>query len=75
MDLILLAEIMVGGLLDLESRFHSSEFPRRLPWRCSSIQLIDQLFAGHYQADAYWYESERDGQIVREPVTLSEFGR
>jgi DMSO/TMAO reductase YedYZ molybdopterin-dependent catalytic subunit len=36
----------------------------------TEIQLIDRPFTGHYQADKYWYESERDGQIVREPVML-----
>jgi DMSO/TMAO reductase YedYZ molybdopterin-dependent catalytic subunit len=36
----------------------------------TDIELIDRPFAGHYQADKYWYESERAGQVVREPVTL-----
>ncbi|MGF6756242.1 molybdopterin-dependent oxidoreductase [Paraburkholderia sp. GAS42] len=36
----------------------------------TDIELIDWPFAGHYQADKYWYEWERDGQTVREPVTL-----
>ncbi len=36
----------------------------------TEIELIDRPFAGHYQADKYWYEWERDGQVVREPVTL-----
>lgn len=36
----------------------------------SEIELIDGPFAGHYQADTYWYEWDRDGQVVREPVTL-----
>jgi DMSO/TMAO reductase YedYZ molybdopterin-dependent catalytic subunit len=36
----------------------------------TEIELIDRPFAGHYQADKYWYECERDGQTVREPVTL-----
>ncbi len=36
----------------------------------TEIELIDRPFIGHYQADKYWYEWERDGQVVREPVTL-----
>lgn len=34
------------------------------------ITLIERPFAGHYQCDKYWYECERDGELVREPVTL-----
>ncbi|MGU7769922.1 molybdopterin-dependent oxidoreductase [Burkholderia sp. MR1-5-21] len=36
----------------------------------AEIELVDQAFAGYYQADKYWYEWERENQIVREPVTL-----
>ena len=36
----------------------------------TEIELIDRTFAGHYQGDKYWYEWERDGRVVREPVTL-----
>jgi len=36
----------------------------------TEIDLVDQPFAGHFQADRYWYEWERDGEVVREPVTL-----
>jgi DMSO/TMAO reductase YedYZ molybdopterin-dependent catalytic subunit len=36
----------------------------------TEIQLIDQPFAGYYQADKYWYEWEHESQSVREPVTL-----
>lgn len=36
----------------------------------AEIEVIDRPFAGHFQADKYWYEWERNGQIVREPVTL-----
>jgi DMSO/TMAO reductase YedYZ molybdopterin-dependent catalytic subunit len=36
----------------------------------TEIELVDQPFAGHFQADRYWYEWERDGEVVREPVTL-----
>jgi DMSO/TMAO reductase YedYZ molybdopterin-dependent catalytic subunit len=35
-----------------------------------SIDLRDSPFRGHYQADTYFYEWARDGQTVREPVTL-----
>ena len=38
----------------------------------TEIQLIDHGFQGHYQAEAYWYEWERDGQTVREPVSLQQ---
>ena len=38
----------------------------------TDIELIDRPFAGHYQAEKYWYEWERDGQVVREPVTLQQ---
>jgi DMSO/TMAO reductase YedYZ molybdopterin-dependent catalytic subunit len=38
----------------------------------TDIELIDQPFAGHYQYDKYWYEWEREGRIVREPVTLQQ---
>jgi DMSO/TMAO reductase YedYZ molybdopterin-dependent catalytic subunit len=36
----------------------------------TEIELLDAPFAGHYQADKYWYEWERDGRTLREPVTL-----
>lgn len=36
----------------------------------TEIEIIDQPFTGHYQAEKYRYEWERDGQVVREPVTL-----
>lgn len=36
----------------------------------TEIELIDQPFAGLYQLNKYWYEWERDGHAVREPVTL-----
>src|SRR5262249_7038517 len=36
----------------------------------TEIDIIDRPFAGHYQFDKYHYECERDGQLVREPVTL-----
>jgi hypothetical protein len=36
----------------------------------AEIELIDQSFCGHYQTDKYCYEWERNGQVIREPVTL-----
>ena len=36
----------------------------------TEIELVDRPSAGHYQGNKYWYEWERDGQVVREPVTL-----
>ena len=36
----------------------------------TDIELIDHTFAGHYQGDKYRYEWEREGRVVREPVTL-----
>jgi DMSO/TMAO reductase YedYZ molybdopterin-dependent catalytic subunit len=36
----------------------------------ADIELTDQPFSGHYQTDKYLYELERNGQVVREPVTL-----
>ena len=36
----------------------------------TEIELIDDAFTGKYQTDSYYYESDRDGEVVREPVTL-----
>ncbi|HEY2929353.1 sulfite oxidase [Piscinibacter sp.] len=36
----------------------------------TDIELIDRPFSGPYQTDKYWYEWERDRQVVREPVAL-----
>jgi len=36
----------------------------------TEIELIAQPFVGHYQTDKYWFEWERNREIVREPVTL-----
>ena len=38
----------------------------------TEIELIDRPFAGHYQTEKYWYEWKRDGQVIREPVTLQQ---
>ena len=36
----------------------------------TNIEVIDQPFTGHYQTDKYCYEWDRNGEVVREPVTL-----
>ena len=38
----------------------------------TEIELIDDEFSGHFQADMYVYEREQDGHVVREPVTLQQ---
>jgi DMSO/TMAO reductase YedYZ molybdopterin-dependent catalytic subunit len=35
----------------------------------TEIELIDHEFEAFYQTDRYWYEWQRDGRRVREPVT------
>jgi DMSO/TMAO reductase YedYZ molybdopterin-dependent catalytic subunit len=36
----------------------------------NEIELVDRPFAGYYQSNKYLYEWERDGRVVREPITL-----
>jgi DMSO/TMAO reductase YedYZ molybdopterin-dependent catalytic subunit len=36
----------------------------------TEIEVIGQPFHGHFQTGAYFYEWQRDDQVVREPVTL-----
>lgn len=36
----------------------------------TEMELIGRPFSGHYQTEKYRYEWERDGRVVREPVTL-----
>ena len=36
----------------------------------TEIKVIGEPFTGHYQSDVYQYEWQRNGEIVREPVTL-----
>jgi DMSO/TMAO reductase YedYZ molybdopterin-dependent catalytic subunit len=36
----------------------------------TDIELIDKTFDGYFQADKYQYERQRDGEVIREPVTL-----
>jgi DMSO/TMAO reductase YedYZ molybdopterin-dependent catalytic subunit len=36
----------------------------------TEIEVIDREFDGHFQANAYFYEWSRNGQVVREPLSL-----
>jgi DMSO/TMAO reductase YedYZ molybdopterin-dependent catalytic subunit len=36
----------------------------------TEIELIGKPFTGHYQVDTYFYEWQREGKTIREPVTL-----
>jgi DMSO/TMAO reductase YedYZ molybdopterin-dependent catalytic subunit len=36
----------------------------------AAIDVMGEAFQGHYQTGAYFYEWQRDGRAVREPVTL-----
>jgi len=36
----------------------------------TEIALIEEPFRGFFQADRYWYEWNRDGRVVSEPVRL-----
>jgi len=36
----------------------------------AEIEVIDHAFTGHYQTETYFFEWQRDGQLVREPVSL-----
>jgi DMSO/TMAO reductase YedYZ molybdopterin-dependent catalytic subunit len=38
----------------------------------TEIDVIDRAFEGHFQVNAYFYEWKRDGEIVREPLSLQE---
>ena len=37
----------------------------------TEIELIENAFAGYFQTDKYVYEWERDGRVVRDPVTVA----
>jgi DMSO/TMAO reductase YedYZ molybdopterin-dependent catalytic subunit len=37
----------------------------------TEIELIQEAFAGYFQADRYVYEWERNSDVVREPVTVT----
>jgi anti-anti-sigma factor len=36
----------------------------------TEIDVISQLFSGHYQTGAYFFEWQRNGELIREPVSL-----
>jgi len=36
----------------------------------TEIDVISGLFSGHYQTEAYFFEWQRGGQLMREPVSL-----
>ena len=36
----------------------------------TEIKVVDHPFGGHFQANAYFYERLREGQVIREPLTL-----
>ena len=38
----------------------------------TEIEVVAGAFRGHFQANTYVYEWERDGQVVREPVTVQK---
>ncbi len=38
----------------------------------TEIEVIDHAFDGHFQVNTYFYEWERDGNVVREPVSLQK---
>jgi DMSO/TMAO reductase YedYZ molybdopterin-dependent catalytic subunit len=38
----------------------------------TEIELINRPFTGYYQVNRYWYEWERNGEVVREPATLQK---
>ena len=35
----------------------------------TQIDVISDRFSGHYQTESYFYEWQRDGQLIREPVS------
>jgi DMSO/TMAO reductase YedYZ molybdopterin-dependent catalytic subunit len=38
----------------------------------TGIELVDRAFEGYYQTEKYWYQWLREGNVVREPVTLQQ---
>src|SRR6185369_1549143 len=36
----------------------------------TEIEVIDHAFTGHYQTDTYFFEWQRDGDVVQEPIAL-----
>jgi DMSO/TMAO reductase YedYZ molybdopterin-dependent catalytic subunit len=71
----LLAYVMNGELLPIQHGY-----PLRLivpSWYAvasvkwlTEIDVISEPFRGHYQTEAYFFEWQRGGQLVREPVSL-----
>jgi DMSO/TMAO reductase YedYZ molybdopterin-dependent catalytic subunit len=72
---ILLAYAMNGEPLPIQHGFPIRVIVPRwyavtsVKW-LAEIEVIDHAFEGHYQTDVYHYEWLRDGQTVREPVSL-----
>jgi len=38
----------------------------------TDIRFIDRSFSGFFQADRYWYQWNREGQVAAEPVTIQK---
>jgi anti-anti-sigma factor len=38
----------------------------------TQVEVISEAFSGHYQTETYFYEWQRGGQVVREPVSLQQ---
>ncbi len=36
----------------------------------TEIEVIDRVFNGYFHSERYFYEWQRDGQVLKEPVTL-----
>jgi DMSO/TMAO reductase YedYZ molybdopterin-dependent catalytic subunit len=36
----------------------------------AEIQVVEREFTGHFQTDRYYFEWQRTGEVVREPVSL-----
>ena len=77
-----LPEVLLAYAMNGEPLPNQHGFPLRLVvphWYAvasvkwlAEIRLVDAPFAGHFQAERYVYEWERDGALVREPVTLQQ---
>src|SRR6185369_5265881 len=72
---VLLAYAMNGELLPIQHGFPlravvpSWYAMASVKW-LTDIELVERPSLGHYQQDKYWYEWQRGGRIVREPVTV-----
>src|SRR5690349_25047394 len=38
----------------------------------TEIQVLDRAFQGHYQTNAYFYEWQRNGRTIREPLDFTK---